>query len=104
MEVVILEVAILEEATISEVTSTEATTVDLAGTMAGITAFMVDFIRLPITAAIIHTRMARIASFAAALFGRLTVTEFGASVSACKQMLFAARIYYRRAPLRPGVA
>ena len=87
MEVVILEVVISEEATISEVTSTEATTVDLADTMAGITAFMVDFIRLPITAAITHTRMARIASLAAALFGRLTVTEFAASASACNRVL-----------------
>ena len=84
MEVVILEVVISEEATISEVTSTEATTVDLAGTMAGITAFMVDFIRPPIMAAIIHTRMPRIVSFANAPFGPLTVTEPGGSASACK--------------------
>ena len=81
MEGVILEVAILE------VTSAEVTTAGLADTMAGITAFMVDFIRLPITAAITHTRMARIASLAAALFGRLTVTEFAASASACNRVL-----------------
>ena len=81
MEVVILEVAILE------VTSAEVTTAGLADTMAGITVFMVDFIRLPITAAITHTRMARIASLAAALFGRLTVTEFAASASACNRVL-----------------
>ena len=87
MEVVILEEDISEEATISEVTSTEVTTVGLAGTMVGITAFMVDIIRLPITAAIIHTRMAPIVSFADAPFGRLTVTEFAASASACRSML-----------------
>lgn len=87
MEGVILGVAILEEAIISEVTSTEVTTVGLAGTMAGITAFMEDFIRLPITAAIIHTHMARIVSFADAPFGRLTVTEFAASASVCNRML-----------------
>lgn len=89
----ITEVVISGEA-ISEVTSTEAITESFLGTMAGITDFMVDFIRLPITAAIIHMRMARIASFAAAPFGRLTVTEFAVSASACKQMLFAARIHY----------
>lgn len=93
-EVVILEVANSEEAIISEVTSTEVTTAGLAGTMVGITAFMEDFIRLPITAAIIHTRMAPIVSFADAPFGRLMVTKFAASASACNHMLFAARIQY----------
>jgi len=86
-EVVILEVVISEEATISEVTSTEVTTAGLAGTMVGITAFMEDFIRLPITAAIIPTRMARIVSFGDAPFGRLTVTEFAESASACNRVL-----------------
>mgnify|MGYP000226894979 CR=1 FL=1 len=73
MEVVILEVAI-----------SEVTTAGSADTMAGITVFMVDFIRLPITAAIIHTRMPPIVLFADAPFGHLTVTEFGGSASACK--------------------
>ena len=87
LEVVILQVAISEEVTISEATSMVATTVGLADTMAGITAFMVDFIRRPTTAAIIHTRMAQIVSFGDAPFGRLTVTEFAASASACDRML-----------------
>ncbi len=86
MEVVILEVAISGEA-ISEVTSTEAITKGFSSTMAGITGFMVDFIRFPITAAIIHTRMVRIALFADAPFGRLTVIESAGSASACKYML-----------------
>lgn len=92
MEVVILEVAI------SEVTSAEVTTAGSADTMAGITVFMVDFIRPPTMAAIIHTRMPPIVSFADAPFGPLTVTESGGSASACKRGSRAARINCSRAP------
>lgn len=72
------------EVVILEVTSAEVTTAGLADTMAGTTVFMVDFIRPPIMAAIIHTRMPRIVSFADAPFGPLTVTEPGGSAFACK--------------------